>query len=49
MPLLWLHRLFIRGDRILFNDIPANIVENENDISQAGQRRMDMFRNLDMI
>ena len=50
MPLLWLHRLFIRGGRrILFNDIPANIVENENDISQAGQRRMDMFRNLDMI
>ena len=49
MPLLWLHAVHTRGRRILFNDIPANIVENENDISQAGQRRMDMFRNLDMI
>lgn len=46
----WLHRLLVRGGRrLLRNDIHANIVENEDEISQVGQERMEMFRKLDMI
>lgn len=48
LPFVWLHRLFFRGFKKAART-KEKIIFNEHDISKESQRRIDMFRLLEML